>query len=322
MRIVPKRLIIPKPNRSAVPNTNSSPRSRRRRPLADSITSASSGREDDSLTSSLFSIVHEHGEISTIDNAPMMTVRIPGGEQRKSPVQIGGDSDSSDSSDTEEEKHLADIDSSARVRYHDVRPTDTIEYLCMKYRVSAPALRQANIGLTGRNLQTGPKRLIIPPPRRRPSATPPVNTSFVKKGTQETHDTVSVATFTTYGSFNGSFNYNDETTCSSFTYNDETNTIALSDCLSDGYSTITDQIASLGIQHNSDDSEEEALYHDVRPNDALQGVCLLYGISAHELRRANKFRGINLASAPGEYDSLLNIIGWASLQYVHSSIAL
>jgi LysM repeat protein len=100
----------------------------------------------------------------------------------------------------------------------------------------------------------------------------------------ETQDTESVTTFTTY---------------SSFTFNDdETNTIALSDCLSDGHSTIADQTSVLGQNSISEDLEEETLYHDVQPNDTLQGVCLLYGISARELRRANNFRGLNLNQAP------------------------
>jgi hypothetical protein len=139
--------------------------------------------------------------------------------------------------------------------------------------------------------------------------------SYERKRRKDTHDTETVTTLTTY---------------SSYTFDDETNTIALSDCLSDGYSTITDQISSIGGRGFADCmsvgastladqiredtiadhisslniQDDEPLYHDVRPNDTLQGVCLLYGISAHELRRANKFRGLNLNQAPGEHNSL------------------
>mmetsp|Transcript_4442 Transcript_4442/g.8560 ORF Transcript_4442/g.8560 Transcript_4442/m.8560 type:complete len:468 (+) Transcript_4442:2-1405(+) len=158
------------------------------------------------------------------------------------------------------------------VRYHDVKPSDTVERLCMKYRVSAPALRRANIGLTGRNLQTGPKRLIIPP-----------NAAAMMQHQQQ-QQTDANAT---------------QDTETATTHDDDTNTLALSD----GHSTLADQIAALEIL---DEGEEDGgsgtggttLYHDVLPSDTLQGVCLAYGISAYELRRANNFRGLTLEAAP------------------------
>ncbi|KAL7529661.1 hypothetical protein ACHAXR_003086 [Thalassiosira sp. AJA248-18] len=48
------------------------------------------------------------------------------------------------------------------VRYHDVKPSDTMSSICSKYSVTASALRQANFGLNGSNVRGGPKRLIIP----------------------------------------------------------------------------------------------------------------------------------------------------------------
>lgn len=169
-------------------------------------------------------------------------------------------SQSCDSDSSQEEQELAQMSANGS-RYHDVKPTDTVEYLCLKYRVSAPALRRANIGLTGRNLQTGPKRLIIPPN----SSQRTLDTSYKTKDTRETQETETVTT-----------------------HDDETNTLALSD----GHSTLADQAT---IMDNEDD---KPLYHDVLPNDTLQGICLLYGVSAYELRRANNFRGLNLSSAP------------------------
>lgn len=189
------------------------------------------------------------GQISN-EVAPMPMVNLP--NMKRFSLDSCESADSSDEDDEEDDESR--LSSSSRTRYHDVKPTDTIEYLCMKYRVSAPELRRANIGLTGRNLQTGPKRLIIPP-----------KTSYQKKRSEETHDTDALTT-----------------------HDDETNTLALSD----GHSTLTDQASIMN------DEGDEPIYHDVIPNDTLQGICQLYGITAYELRRANNFRGLNLSSAP------------------------
>jgi len=202
----------------------------------------------------------DEGENEFIAPAPMEMVHLNAGQ--KFSGHMGGPDSDSDIGDTDDEE-LIGMESNG-VRYHDVRPSDTIEYLCLKYRVSAPALRRANIGLTGRNLQTGPKRLIIPPNSSHSQG----NQGFGKKDTNATQDTESVTT-----------------------HDDETNTLALSD----GHSTLADQNAALEMLG---EAEDKALYHDVQPNDTLQGVCLLYGVSAYELRRANNFRGLNLSSAP------------------------
>mmetsp|Transcript_33382 Transcript_33382/g.58584 ORF Transcript_33382/g.58584 Transcript_33382/m.58584 type:complete len:733 (+) Transcript_33382:458-2656(+) len=205
-------------------------------------------------------------ETEFIAPAPMEMVHLQGAQ--KVSIMGGCDSDS-DIEDEPEEETPAGIGNGHTngVRYHNVRFSDTIEYLCMKYRVSAPGLRRANIGLTGRNLQTGPKRLIIPSSAvYQPQQ---INTSYKKKDTNATQETETVTT-----------------------HDDETNTLALSD----GHSTLADQMAALEILHIGE--EDKALYHDVGPNDTLQGVCLLYGISAYELRRANNFRGLNLSCAP------------------------
>ena len=47
-------------------------------------------------------------------------------------------------------------------KYHYVQPSDTMSSICSKYRISAPALRQANAALSGWDVQGGPARLIIP----------------------------------------------------------------------------------------------------------------------------------------------------------------
>lgn len=199
------------------------------------------------------------GENMNGPNAPMPMVHLEGASKLYGQMSCASDSDT-DGSDDEHESSLKRSDSSHSkkgVRYHDVKPTDTVEYLCLKYRVSASALRRANIGLTGRNLQTGPKRLIIP-------------SGNESRGVSGCDDAETI----------------------SMTHDDDTNTIACSE----GHSTIVSQMDSLYLPDDGDDGEP--VYHDVQPYDTLQGICLHYGISAYELRRANKFRGMNLNSAP------------------------
>lgn len=200
-----------------------------------------------------------NGENMSGPNAPMPMVHLEGASKLYGQMSCASDSDT-DGSDDEHESSLKRGDSSHSkkgVRYHDVKPTDTVEYLCLKYRVSASALRRANIGLTGRNLQTGPKRLIIP-------------SGNESRGVCGFDDAETIA----------------------MTHDDDTNTIACSE----GHSTIVSQMDSLYLPDDGDDGEP--VYHDVQPYDTLQGICLHYGISAYELRRANKFRGMNLNSAP------------------------
>ena len=124
LTLAPQKLIIPKTSGSLI--TGNAPLVRRE--TNDSIVSsgsARSGRDDDFLVSSLPSL----GNL--------------------------------DSSGSDEEQDGEDFSGNGP-RYHDVNPTDTMENLCKEYRITAPALRQANMGLTGRNLQAGPKRLLIP----------------------------------------------------------------------------------------------------------------------------------------------------------------
>ena len=201
-----------------------------------------------------------NGENMIGPNAPIPMVHLEGASKLYGQMSCASDSDT-DGSDDEQESSLKRSDGSHTkkgVRYHDVKPTDTVEYLCLKYRVSASALRRANIGLTGRNLQTGPKRLIIP------------------SGNES----------------RGLSGFLDDAETKSMTYDDDTNTIACSE----GQSTIISEMDSLYLPDDGDDNN--AVYHDVQPYDTLQGICLHYGISAYELRRANKFRGMNLNSAP------------------------
>jgi len=198
---------------------------------------------------------------------PMPMVHLEGASKLYGQMSCASDSDTdgSDSEEVNEQESIASTKYTVKgTKYHDVKPTDTIEYLCLRYRVSASALRRANIGLTGRNLQTGPKRLIIPSS----------DSSSKKQAASSVSDMDTM----------------------SITHDDDTNTIACSDGHSVlGDSTIASQLDSLYLV----DAEEEAtVYHDVQPYDTLAGICLQYGISAYELRRANNFRGMNLKSAP------------------------
>jgi hypothetical protein len=45
---------------------------------------------------------------------------------------------------------------------HDIQPTDTFEGICIRYKVSPTALRQANSGFQGSNLAAAPNPLVIP----------------------------------------------------------------------------------------------------------------------------------------------------------------
>lgn len=198
---------------------------------------------------------------------PMPMVHLEGASKLYGQMSCASDSDTdgSDSEEVNEQESIASTKYTVKgTKYHDVKSTDTIEYLCLRYRVSASALRRANIGLTGRNLQTGPKRLIIPSSDSSPKKQAANSVSDM--------DTMSI------------------------THDDDTNTIACSDSHSVlGDSTIASQLDSLYLV---DAEEEETVYHDVQPYDTLAGICLQYGISAYELRRANNFRGMNLKSAP------------------------
>ena len=62
-------------------------------------------------------------------------------------------------------EHTASIRrfSAMGVKYHTLQPCDTMSSICFKYNVTASAIRRANMGLSGSNVQTGPKKLIIPP---------------------------------------------------------------------------------------------------------------------------------------------------------------
>jgi len=198
---------------------------------------------------------------------PMPMVHLEGASKLYGQMSCASDSDTdgSDSEEVNEQESIASTKYTVKgIKYHDVKSTDTIEYLCLRYRVSASALRRANIGLTGRNLQTGPKRLIIPSSDSSPKKQAANSVSDM--------DTMSI------------------------THDDDTNTIACSDSHSVlGDSTIASQLDSLYLV---DAEEDETVYHDVQPYDTLAGICLQYGISAYELRRANNFRGMNLKSAP------------------------
>ena len=198
---------------------------------------------------------------------PMPMVHLEGASKLYGQMSCTSDSDTdgSDSEEQNEQESLASTKYTVKgTKYHDVKSTDTIEYLCLRYRVSASALRRANIGLTGRNLQTGPKRLIIPSS----------DSSSKKQAANSVSDMDTM----------------------SITHDDDTNTIACSDSHSVlGDSTIASQLDSLYLV---DAEEDETVYHDVQPYDTLAGICLQYGISAYELRRANNFRGMNLKSAP------------------------
>lgn len=277
LKLAPKKLIIPKSTRPKKASQRS------RNPMRLS-TEKSINEDDVSLFSGSFqsSINTNDWDASTFDdvvdhvsvdvqhlydtletgstNAPVPMVHLQGAKQLYGQMAHGSDSDTDGSDSEKEDEATADGKTSIKgTRYHDVRPTDTVEYLCLKYRVSASALRRANIGLTGRNLQTGPKRLIIPPSNFR-RASP-----FDDKSCD-----------------NSSYFAND----------DDTNTIA---CSEGQTSTIASQLDSLYL---NDEKNDEPVYHDVTPDDTLAGICLQYGISAYELRRANGFRGMNLAKAP------------------------
>ena len=288
LQLAPKKLIIPKKTR--MPKRTPRPR----RPRADNISIASYGKDDDSVASTFFSVTSlsefTHWEASPDATSTDVSSEYAGSTAPPTMVHLQGrskfGSQMSDSEqDTSDEEELGESMlslQSSGVRYHDVRPTDTVEYICMKYRVSASALRRANIGLTGRNLQVGPKRLIIPP---RDPSTIQSNNSFCTKQTEDTWETETVTTM-----------------------HDDTNSIALSDCHSVvSHSTFADtmfSVDSFNISSNSfyndnyDADEEEAIYHEVQPRDTLQGICLQYGVAAYELRRANNFRGTNLKAAP------------------------
>mmetsp|Transcript_22131 Transcript_22131/g.48139 ORF Transcript_22131/g.48139 Transcript_22131/m.48139 type:complete len:655 (+) Transcript_22131:316-2280(+) len=277
LKLAPKKLIIPKPS----PKKSHRPTRQRKLKSNGSVSSVDSfltssimstnsipAKEGDSITNLSFigngeSYLNLGSQGSgTVGPAPVAMVHLSGA--RKLFDQMSCDTDSDMDEEEEAPTYINNNRHANGVRYHDVKPSDTVEYLCLKYRLSASALRRANIGLTGRNLQTGPKRLIIPSS----IVSNPMSTSYKRKETHET-DIVSLTT-----------------------YDDDTNTIALSD----GHSTVTDQFQSLSLLN--DCQEDEGVYHDVQPNDTLQGICLQYGISAYELRRANNFRGLNLRSAP------------------------
>ena len=115
----------------------------------------------------------------------------------------------------------------------------------------------------GSNVQGGPKKLIVPTSSSR-DGSPVQNQDKVEGELNKQHHTRKPS------------------------YEKEESTSTLKTECSEGTSKTT-------VCNNDEDTMIE---HTVQRSDTLQLICLKYGISARDLRKANNFRGTNLDAAP------------------------
>lgn len=179
---------------------------------------------------------------------------------------------------------------------HKVLPTDTLQGLCLAYKISATRLRMEN-NFSGNSLQLAPKTLRIPiDPERAMAKQRSLSlgkkcidyvSSLAKKGT------------------------------SSSSLSDEVREVpeaegaALKSAADEAgkppaAASVLDLLcvcssSSVEVSGGSDAEQPSSspyVEHEVLPTDTLQGICLAYGVSATRLRMENKFSGNTLLMAP------------------------
>jgi len=153
---------------------------------------------------------------------------------------------------------------SEMVRYHDVDQSDTMSSICLKYGITARELRQANFGLSGSNVQGGPKRLIIPAAAGRTTAQAKPQPIPQQKQERQEHEE------------------------------------KIDEADGDGESLQRTSIVKKVFDTTSGRRFSEMVrYHDVDQSDTMSSICLKYGITARELRQANfGLSGSNVQGGP------------------------
>jgi len=101
---------------------------------------------------------------SNVQTGPKKLIIPPQAEQQTEPLQSKVAYEKKETNDTEatyEAIDDGDAGEEEELQYHDVQPTDTLNFICLKYRVKAYELRKAN-NFRGTNLKDAPERLVIP----------------------------------------------------------------------------------------------------------------------------------------------------------------
>ena len=104
---------------------------------------------------------------SNVQNGPNKLIIPPQAEHQNKPLQSEVAYEKKDTDKTEVSTDEASDDDDADeeeeevLQYHDVQPSDTLNLICLKYRVKAYELRKVN-NFRGTNFTDAPERLVIP----------------------------------------------------------------------------------------------------------------------------------------------------------------
>jgi len=175
---------------------------------------------------------------------------------------------------------------------HKVLPTDTLQGLCLAYKISAVKLRMAN-KFSGNSLILAPKTLKIPINSIN-SPTSKVGVEDASMGKKSSDDDVPSSLklpkkggATTTSASSSSLDEVREATPSS----------SMLACVCECSSSSIEVSGSFDT-HDSSSSSSSYIKHEVTPTDTLQGICLAYNISLTRLRMENNFSGDTLLMAP------------------------
>ena len=141
----------------------------------------------------------------------------------------------------------------AVVKYHIVKPSDTFQFICLKYRVSADALRGAN-NFSGSTLKNAPRKLIIPKPssNRDKQSSPKVVTMDVSSQGMKKKQEAEL----------------------------EALRVGFAGVCDDGprFSVSSTRLKKPAPMTSSRQDEDEVQYHWVQPDDSLRWICLKYKV--------------------------------------------
>jgi len=170
---------------------------------------------------------------------------------------------------------------------HKVLPTDTLQGLCLAYKISAVKLRMAN-KFSGNSLILAPKTLKIPLNSiNSPTSKVEDDTSLGKKSSDDVPSSLKL-----------SKKGGAATSASSSSLDEVREATPSSSMLACVYECSSLSIEVSGSSDTVDSSSSSYVKHQVLPTDTLQGICLAYNISLTRLRMENKFSGNTLQMAP------------------------
>ena len=141
----------------------------------------------------------------------------------------------------------------AVVKYHIVKPSDTFQFICLKYRVSADALRGAN-NFSGSTLKNAPRKLVIPKAssNRDKQSSPKVVTMDVSSQGMKKKQEAEL----------------------------EALRVGFAGVCDDGprFSVSSTRLKKPAPMTSSRQDEDEVQYHWVQPDDSLRWICLKYKV--------------------------------------------